>query len=477
MWNELGGVVMRRSREGANVPRATDRPGAGSIQPSFVSSRVLGGPICDSMAGASDTRWRARLTRALVALTLALACLTAATAAAQAASSPVISAVNGATASQLPLTELGPQLAAMQAHGVTTVRSDAAWGQIEPTPPGLLGHLYQWATTDAWVAALAAHHLTWEPVVDYSVWWAKTCPGFCAPSSNSTYATFAQAVAARYGAGGSFWAQNPQLPYEPAQIFEIWNEENVSTYSIPAAQYGPLYSAARTAIHAVDPGAAVIIGGLADDGQSFNASQDYPKWFINQLFTADPGLVGQVDGFGLHPYGASASDVEQWVVDFRKALLPWNEGSAPIYVTEFGWQTGITTAENWRAQQMTSVALTLSNSNCGIALIAPYTWIVPLSLNQGDFGLLDRSGLSTTLRPAGTAWFSGLGQAARQPVQTLCPAQSSGTQSGATQTTATVAKTTTKTRSGATAARSASLRSRRRSHRRRHHRRRQHRHA
>ncbi|HEY1522613.1 MAG TPA: hypothetical protein VGF70_06335 [Solirubrobacteraceae bacterium] len=419
------------------------------------------------MAGVNHPRWRTA-TRACIALVCALACLTAVTSAAQAATPPAISAVNAFSALQLPLAGLTPQLAAIQGHGVTTVRGDAPWGQIEPAPPGPLGHVWQWATTDARVAALAAHHLTWQPVLDYSVWWAKTCPGFCAPSSNSTYAAFAQAVAARYGAGGSFWAQNPQLPYRPVQIFEIWNEENVSTYSIPATQYGPLYSAARTAIHAVDPQADVIIGGLADDGQAFNASQDYPKWFINQLFTADPSLVGQVDGFGLHPYGANASAVEQWVVDFRNALTSWNEGSAPIYITEIGWQTGSTTTETWRAQQMSSVALTLSHSNCGIAYMAPYTWINPLSLNEpGDFGLVDRSALTTTLRPAGTAWFNGLTQAASHPVNALCPAQASTTQATTPSTTA----SSTKTKTGA---RTASVTSSRVRHHRRHRRHRRH---
>jgi hypothetical protein len=388
----------------------------------FLDSRSQASdPISRVMAGTTDQLWRTAA-RVLVALVCLLACLTAATSAAQASTPPAISAVNGFAALQLPLDELTPQLAAMQANHVTTVRGDAPWNQIEPAPPGPLGHVWQWATTDAWVTALAAHHLTWQPVLDYSAWWAKTCSGFCAPTDDSTYAAFAQAVAARYGVGGSFWAQNPQLPYYPAQIFEIWNEENVSTYSIPATRYGSLYLAARTAIHAVDPQAAVIIGGLADDGQAFNASQDYPKWYINQLFTAYPNLVGQVDGFGLHPYGSSASAVEQWVVDFRKALTSWNEGSAPIYITEFGWQTGSSTTESWRAAQMSSVAQTLSHSNCGIAYMAPYTWIVPLTLAQADFGLVDRSALSTTLRPAGTAWFKGLGQAAGQPVNALCPA-------------------------------------------------------
>lgn len=415
--------MMRAAVRGAEKPAVRDRvePAAGrQIQP-FLDSRPLGRhPISQGMAGLSDRPARARAARALIAFVCAFAGLTGVTGAAQAATA--ISAMNGASASQLPPAQLDTQLAAMQAHGVKMVRSDAAWANIEPTPPGPLGHAWVWGATDAWVTALATHHLAWQPILDYSVWWAKNCPGFCAPTSDSTYAAFAQAVAARYGAGGSFWVQHPGLPYYPAGIFEIWNEENVTTFYVSPTRYGSLYSAARSAIHAVDPRATVIIGGLADDSQAFDPSMDTPMWFINRLFTAYPSLVGQVDGFGLHPYGATGNDVKSWVVDFRKGLTSWGEGSAPIYITEVGWTAGTTdAAESWRGNQMATVAAALTHSNCGIAYLAPYTWINPLSLNESaDFGLVDRSGLSTVLRSAGGAWFWGVAWAATQPVQNLC---------------------------------------------------------
>jgi hypothetical protein len=368
-------------------------------------------------------------------LSCATLALATAIPAARAATSPLISAMNAFSASGLPPSELDPQLAAMEAHGVTMVRSDAAWATIEPAPPGPSGHVWQWASTDAWVTQLATYELTWEPIIDYSVWWAKSCWGFCAPNSDSTYAAFAQAVAARYGAGGTFWAQNPKLPYRPVQILEIWNEENVLTFHISPAVYGPLYAAARTAIHAVDPQAEVIVGGLADDSSTFDASQDYPRLYIDQMFTSDPALKGQVDGFALHPYGASATAVEQWAAHFRQGLVQLGEGSAPLYLTEFGWQTGSASAESWRAQQMRALALTLSRSNCGIAMLAPYDWINPLSLNEsGDFGLVDRTAQDTNLRPAGTAWFNGLAQARTLPTLATCASQTASSTTSSSHT-------------------------------------------
>lgn len=348
-------------------------------------------------------------------------------------------AVNGFQIEQLPAAQLGSQLASMQSDGVQVVRADAPWAQIQPNPPTATNPGWQWAKTDAWVAALASHRLTWEPILDYAVGWAKTCAGFCPPTNNSTFAAYAAAVASRYGAGGSFWAQNRSLPYEPAQIFEVWNEENVSTYRIPPAQYGPLYAATRTAIHAVEPSASVIVGGLADDSGTFSANTDYPGWYLVQMFGADPALLGHIDGFGLHPYGATAVDVEEWVVDFRRVLNVYGEGSAPIDITEVGWPA----ANAYRTAMLQNVALWLSRSNCGVRLLAPYDWMNPgLADPAADFGLVSPS--SQTLTAAGTAWFAGLRRALSLPELSLCAVSAgAAAMSGSTTTTTTTSGSTT----------------------------------
>ena len=333
--------------------------------------------------------------------------------------------MNGFYLRDLPLPLLDRQLAAMEAEGVRVVRADAAWADIEPAPPALTGPVWQFAKSDALVTAFATHHLTWEPLVDFAVWWAKTCPGVCPPTNDATFAAFAQAVAARYGDHGSFWAQHPGLPYYPARIFEIWNEENTTHFwstGPNAAQYARLYIAARTAIRAVDPGASAIVGGLGDDGSSFNPQQDYPAQFVQQMFAAEPSLRGNVDGFGLHPYATTAKDAVGWVVHFRQVLDTLGEPSAPIDITEFGWPAGSPNDETWRGWMMNTMAFDLARSNCGIRLLAPYDWINSIYSHDGsaDFGLVGRSGLTTKLRLAGVAWFHALKIADSQPERMLC---------------------------------------------------------
>lgn len=350
---------------------------------------------------------------------LSLLALSTSCGADHAVAAQTVSAVNVAAAEELSPQQLSQELAAMQANGVTVVRSDAPWGLIQPSPPGPAGPGWRWARTDSWVTAFAQHGLTWEPILDYSAGWSKHCDGFCAPTLNNTYAAFAQAVAARYGVGGTFWAAHPGLPRRPARVFEIWNEENVPTYAVTPERYASLYAAASQAIRAVDPSASVIVGGLADDAGPFSPRQDYPSRYVRAMFAARPDLVGHVDGFGLHPYGATGTDVEEWTAHFRQTLDSLGEGSAPIDITEFGWHIDNPRGESWRAQQMRLVARGLSRSNCGIRLLAPYDWINPAVVPSFDFGLAAVVRGHVTLRPAGVAWFTTLDRPATE--LRLCP--------------------------------------------------------
>jgi hypothetical protein len=320
-----------------------------------------------------------------------------------------ISAMNGFTLWGLPSKKWGTQLARMASDGVTVVRSDAPWAVTEPQPYGAAGQTFDFSTLDPWVKALAQHHLTWLPILDDTPWWAKRCVGMCPPMNMDWFATFARAVAARYGAGGTFWTENPSLTYEPVLSFEIWNEENGTQFwstGPSAAQYAEMYADVRAAIKAVDPTGAVIVGGLgAGDA----------RYFVQGMLAAEPSLRGEIDGFGLHPYETSAAGDVQDVVAFRKMLDSLGEGTAPIEITEFGWQTGAGSQEESRASMIGHVASALSHSNCGIGLLAPYTWIDPQ--DSPSFGFVDDSGPL----PTATAWFAGLHAAAAAPATKFCP--------------------------------------------------------
>jgi hypothetical protein len=339
-------------------------------------------------------------------LSLALLCLLVRPVASRATT---IEGVNEASYDLTPPTG-EQQLGAMQAEGVRIVRTDASWGGAQPAPPSPSGPGYQFAQFDALVTELASHDMTWLPIIDYSTPWAESVAGdpFSPPVSDGPYAAYAQAVAARYGDGGSFWAENPQLPYEPVQTFEIWNEENGTFWSGAPnpASYALQYMQTRAAIHAVDPSAQAIVGGLVEVLPG-PASQ-----YVQAMFRAQHSLRGNVDGFALHPYGINAANVLEDVATFRQTLDSLGEASVPIDITEFGWDSDA--GEAWRATQMHNVAIGLANSDCGIGEISPYVWYE--QTGSGDYSLATLNGPL----PSGQAWFSGVKAAAQAPEQHLC---------------------------------------------------------
>jgi hypothetical protein len=332
--------------------------------------------------------------------------------AAAVADATAMSAVNAGALGALAPAAAEPQLQMMQASGVQLVRADASWNWAEPAAPGPSGHTYQFAADDVLVAELASHQMTWLPTIDYSAPWMESIPGAwnSPPADDAQYAAYAQALAARYGDHGSFWSQNPQLPYKPVRTFEVWNEENTSMFwanTPDAGRYALLYQQTRAQIRAVDPSAQVIVGGLLE------ITPGPASRYVQAMFRALPALRGHVDGFALHPYGMDAAGVLDSVRAFRQTLDGLGEAAAPIDITEFGWSIGA--GESWRARTLRTIAASLANSDCGVAVLAPYTWFE--SAGSGDnYSLTTANGLL----PSARAWFTGLSASARSPAVDLC---------------------------------------------------------
>ena len=73
--------------------------------------------------------------------------------------------------------QIDAQLAALEATGATVARSDALWEATEPTVPSRGVHHWVWQFDDSIAASLAAHGLTWLPILDYSAPWAQSVAG------------------------------------------------------------------------------------------------------------------------------------------------------------------------------------------------------------------------------------------------------------------------------------------------------------
>jgi hypothetical protein len=261
---------------------------------------------------------------------------------------------------------------AMRAAGVRVVRLDAEWRRVEPVAPAGGVHGYRWDFYDDVVAMLAAHGIRWYPVVDYSAPWSGVAAGEwrTPPASAGAFAEYAAALARRYGPGGTFWALHPELPALPVREWEIWNEENGAYFWPPAADpaaYADLYLAARGALHAVDPGARVVVGGLLARGSGA---------FVSGMLAARPELRGAIDAVGLHAYGTTVAQSLSWMVDLRNWLTYLGLGAVPIEVTEVGWTTS---GADWavsdaqRADDLQQL-IAAAAQQTGISRLIVHTW-------------------------------------------------------------------------------------------------------
>ena len=108
------------------------------------------------------------------------------------------------------------------ARSAESVRHPVLWDLVEPKKGK-----FKWKNYDSFVSRLARYRVRLEAVLGFSAPWARTTGHSGAPPANpSDFAAYARAVAARYGRGGSFWKQNPALPYVPVAEYEVWNEPN-----------------------------------------------------------------------------------------------------------------------------------------------------------------------------------------------------------------------------------------------------------
>ena len=194
--------------------------------------------------------------------------------------------------------------------------------------------------------------------------------------------------------------------YAPEGIhtYEILNE---TAFYLSAATYTSLLKAAYIQIHAVDPAANVISGGLAEAG---GAGEPYN--YLAAMYAAGAG--GYMDSVGVHPYSfpdLPNTDDPQYNPWEYMTMGGWSEsqcagigpsdclesimaangdGGKKMWITEFGVPVGTAgglTASTLQ-QQADSIteAFTAANSVAYAGPLFVYQW---QDDSDGDFGLVD----------------------------------------------------------------------------------------
>lgn len=264
----------------------------------------------------------------------------------------------------------------LAAGGAESARIAVRWAALQPdgaAPPDL-------ATTDATVLAAAARGVGVLPVVQDTPAWAATDPadGTASPPRDpAQFANFLRTLAARYGPGGSLWAEHPALRARPVRHWQVWNEPNLTRYWAEqpfAKRFVALLRASRRALREVDPGARVVLAGLP------NAS-----WrALRQIYAA--GGRGSFDVVALHPYTGKPRNVIRLVEMARRVMRGHRDGRMPLWITELSWPAakgrvqgtpGFETTERGQADRLREALkrLAAARRSLRIGAVYWYTWL------------------------------------------------------------------------------------------------------
>jgi hypothetical protein len=347
-------------------------------------------------------RRRRNLRRALslaVAATL-IAAVSAADAAARSVPQGFYGVMYDRAVAESSPAEQDAQWALMARSGVESVRTVFLWSTAQPEA----GMGFDFTVTDLTVTLAARHNIKLLPVVRSTPMWAARgrFEHGSPPKRISDYTAYLHALVGRYGPDGSFWKEHPEVPRRPQREWQIWNEPHFdyywSTRGRPkdswAPEYARLLKKSKATIESVDPGATIVLAGLADFAwlhlarlNRFKIRRYFDVASLN-LFTTRPRLA--VRGLRV----------------FRRALRRGGEGGKPLWLTEItwpaakdrvpvpqvGWQRAWYTTDAGMAKRLHALysIAAATRRKLGLGRVYWYTWAS--AYDDGD--LFDYSGLN-----------------------------------------------------------------------------------
>jgi polysaccharide biosynthesis protein PslG len=306
----------------------------------------------------------------------------------------------GGSLSKISTSTLNQELNQMVALGVTWVRFDIEWGDVQYSSPTSS----TWTSYDTLVQALVAHHLHGLGIILFTPMWARApgCTGGveCPPADPNTFATFASEVAARYKSYGMHY-------------WEIWNEPN--NYDSWATKtdcnaYTALLKVTYPAIKKADPDAVVVTGGLSPAAtDNHNIS---PTDFLSCIYK--DGGEPYFDAVADHPYSfptmpsqdqyGAWGEMSETTPNLRSIMIANGDANKKIWITEFGTPTDGPDSQ-WYVSEASQTAMVKD----AMSLYKTYSWAGPFfwytledsgtstSTNNNFFGLIRGNG---TLKPA-----------------------------------------------------------------------------
>jgi hypothetical protein len=298
----------------------------------------------------------------------------------------------------------------MELAGIRSARLPMGWAGIEPEARDRFDP--HWAWFDSQVELAAEHGITIFPFVWGSPEWVAPLPTMEPVESawqREAWLQFLHRAEDRYGPGGEFWEERPDLPALPIRRWEIWNEENIVTFSRrPSAErFAELIRISGRLLHRADPGSEVLIGGLF--GRPLQTPPNIQSGvFLSQVYRARR-VKPYFDGVDLHPYVAAANAMRPEIVNLRRVMRVHHDSATPLYVTELGWGSDSFESRWERGPRGQAREL-----NRAFGLLAEQrerwriggVWWFSWTDEPGACQFCDSAGLLTAAHEAKPAWYS-----------------------------------------------------------------------
>jgi hypothetical protein len=255
---------------------------------------------------------------------------------------------------------------------VGIVRDVFPWAGIELAPG-----FYDFAKTDRYVADAARHGMQVLPVLLMAPNFRSTAPasnpkhGFYPPRDPNDMGAFAAVLAKRYGPGGDFWKQHPDIPDVPIRSWQVWNEPNLPVYWADGPspeRYTELLKATAAGLRSVDPNADIVSAGLPYSSDRRTLS---PEQFLRGMYAA--GAKGSFTTLAVHPYSDTVTRMVGALARMRRVLDAGGDNGVPIWVTEVGWATSgppsvFTVDKRRQAQLIGTTVRTLARKRTSLGL-------------------------------------------------------------------------------------------------------------
>jgi hypothetical protein len=230
------------------------------------------------------------------------------------------------------------------------------------------------------------------------------------------YKEYVVAFIKRYGLGGSFWAEHPELNEAEYAIttFELGNEPYYG--GMTASQYAAAVRPTLEGVHALGLPAKLILPSVIHGTDT--------SW-MDTLYKSIPDLNEYFYAFADHPYWygqspstpGNASPLER-IAMLRKRMNEKGAQNKPIFITEYGQSTADCGSEcvseaQQAADITTLLTAVLTHPEWGVEMVSFFQlhdWATGSSNREEQFGILRQDGTPKPAYPivkAAMATYSG----------------------------------------------------------------------